>query len=83
MCFGGSKKSQPTPQTRVETMPQPIYIPESSREIVVPTLRLNEDEEKVLKLKTRKKRLGTRKLQIPLTPTNPGTGLGIPGRRGS
>jgi hypothetical protein len=77
VCFGGSKK----PQTVVETTP--IYIPEPSRETVVPTLRLNEDEEKVLKLKTRKKRLGTRKLQIPLTPTNPGTGLGIPGRRGS
>lgn len=77
MCFGGSKK----PQTIVETTP--IYIPEPSRKTVVPTLRLNEDEEKVLKRKTRKKRLGTRKLQIPLTPTNPGTGLGIPGRSSS
>lgn len=75
MCFGGSRK----PQTIVET--RPVYIP--SKETVVPTLRLNEDEEKVLKLKTRKKRLGTRKLQIPLTPTNPGTGLGIPGRSSS
>jgi hypothetical protein len=79
MCFGGSKK----PQTIVETIPQPVYTSVPSRETVVPTLRLNEDEEKVLKLKTRKKRLGTRKLQIPLTPTNPGTGLGIPGRSSS
>ena len=77
MCFGGSRK----PQTIVETTP--IYIPELSPKTMVPNLRLNEDEEKALKLKTRKKRLGTRALQIPLTPTNPGTGLGIPGRRGS
>lgn len=79
MCFGGSKKSQ----TVVETIPQPVYIPEPSRKTVVPTLRLNEDEEKELKRKTRKKRLGTRALQIPLTPTNPGTGLGILGRSSS
>jgi len=80
MCFGGSKTVvETTPQP---VKPQPIYIPES-RKTVVPTLRLNEDEEKVLKLTTRKKRLGTRKLQIPLTPTNPGTGLGIPGRSSS
>lgn len=76
MCFGGSRK----PQTIVETTP--IYIPESPK-TMVPNLRLNEDEEKELKRKTRKKRLGTRALQIPLVPTNPGTGLGIPGRRGS
>lgn len=72
MCFGASSKNT---GSGFSSDPRAFYRWWKPPEIETPTLKLNEDATDRKEINAR--RIGTRRLQIPLAHTQ-GTGLGIP-----
>ena len=71
MCFFPGNPKPPAPP-----IPEPKWWLNNPPELKEPKLQLNEEATKAAKKRRRK--LGTRQLQIPLAPKDSGAGLGIP-----